>query len=39
MHHELTATLASSREREIRTAARRPERLMTHLAELQREAS
>lgn len=39
MHHALTATLASSREREIRTAVRRPERLMARLLELQKEAS
>jgi hypothetical protein len=39
MHHELNITLASSRERELRTVVRRPERLMTRLLELEKEAS
>ena len=36
MYHNLTAVLASSRERELRTIADRPDRLMAHEAELAR---
>jgi hypothetical protein len=36
MHHVLNAALASSRERELRTVARRPDHLMSRLLELER---
>ena len=36
MHHALSTTLASARERELRTVVRRPERLMARLLELER---
>jgi len=39
MHHALSTTLASSRERELRTVVRRPEHLMSRLLELEKEAS
>ena len=39
MHHALNVTLANARERELRTASRRPERLMARLLELEKEAS
>ena len=35
MHHTLTTVLASSRERELRTVVRRPDRLMARVLELQ----
>ena len=35
MHHSLTTVLATSRERELRTVVRRPDRLMAHVLELQ----
>jgi len=34
MHHTLSATLAGSRERELRSVARRPEHLMSRELEL-----
>jgi hypothetical protein len=34
MHHDLSTTLAGSRERELRTVVRRPDRLMAHELEL-----
>jgi hypothetical protein len=39
MHHALNITLASSRERELRTVVRRPDRVMARLLELEKEAS
>ena len=35
MHHTLTTVLAASRERELRTVVRRPERLMARVLELE----
>jgi len=35
MHHALTTVLATSRERELRTVVRRPDRLMAHVLELE----
>ena len=35
MHHSLTTVLATSRERELRTVVRRPDRLMARVLELQ----
>ena len=35
MHHTLTTVLASSRERELRTVVRRPDRLMARVLELE----
>ena len=35
MHHTLTTVLATSRERELRTVVRRPDRLMARVLELQ----
>ena len=35
MHHTLNAALADSRERELRTVVRRPDRLMAHALELE----
>lgn len=37
MHHTLTAALAYSRERELRTVVRRPDRLMARVLQLQEE--
>ncbi|NPD05619.1 hypothetical protein HN031_13075 [Nocardioides sp. zg-1308] len=34
MHHDLSAALAGSRERELRTVVRRPDHLMAHALEL-----
>ena len=36
MHHTMTAQLASSRERELRSLVHRPDRRMTHELELER---
>ncbi|WP_416956637.1 hypothetical protein ACNKF0_06040 [Nocardioides sp. T5] len=38
MHHSLTTVLATSRERELRTVVRRPDRLMAHVLELEADA-
>ena len=38
MHHSLTTVLATSRERELRTVVRRPDRLMARVLELQAHA-
>lgn len=38
MHHVLSATLASARERELRTVARRPAHLMSRVLELEGDA-
>ena len=35
MHHDLSTALAGSRERELRTVVRRPDRLMAHALELE----
>jgi hypothetical protein len=35
MNHTLATALATSRERELRTVVRRPERLMAHVLELE----
>ena len=35
MHQSLTTVLATSRERELRTVVRRPDRLMARVLELQ----
>ena len=35
MHHDLSTALAGSRERELRTVVRRPDRLMGHELELE----
>lgn len=35
MHHTLTTVLATSRERELRTVVRRPDRLMARVLELE----
>ena len=35
MHHSLATVLATSRERELRTVVRRPDRLMARVLELQ----
>ena len=35
MHHSIATVLATSRERELRTVVRRPDRLMAHVLELQ----
>lgn len=34
MHHDLSTALAGSRERELRTVVRHPDRLMAHELEL-----
>lgn len=39
MHHALSPMLARSRERELRTLVRTPERLMTRVLEREKEAS
>lgn len=39
MHHALSTMLATSRERELRTLVRTPERLMARVLELEEEAS
>lgn len=35
MHHDLSTALAGSRERELRTVVRHPDRLMAHALELE----
>jgi hypothetical protein len=35
VHHTLTTVLATSRERELRTVVRRPDRLMARVLELE----
>lgn len=37
MHHTLTTVLATSRERELRTVVRRPDRLLARVLELEAE--